>query len=49
MHLGTRVIAEFLGTLWLTFAGCGSAVIAAAYPGLGSGLLASPWPLASLS
>jgi aquaporin Z len=39
MHLGTRVIAEFLGTFWLTFAGCGSAVIAAAYPGLGIGFV----------
>ena len=29
--------AEFLGTFWLTFGGCGSAVLAAAYPGLGIG------------
>jgi aquaporin Z len=39
MHLGKRAIAEFLGTFWLTFAGCGSAVIAAAYPQLGIGFL----------
>lgn len=31
--------AEFLGTFWLTFGGCGSAVLAAAFPGLGIGLL----------
>ena len=29
--------AEFLGAFWLTFGGCGSAVLAAAYPGLGIG------------
>ncbi|HEY8031849.1 MAG TPA: aquaporin Z [Methylocella sp.] len=39
MNLGKRVIAEFLGTFWLTFGGCGSAVIAAAYPQLGIGFL----------
>ncbi len=39
MHLGIRVIAEFLGTFWLTFAGCGSAVLTAGYPGLGIGFL----------
>jgi aquaporin Z len=38
-HLGKRAIAEFLGTFWLTFGGCGSAVIAAAYPQLGIGFL----------
>src|SRR5512138_646265 len=31
--------AEFIGTFWLVFGGCGSAVIAAAFPGLGIGLL----------
>src|SRR5271166_3408206 len=30
-----RVSAEFLGTFWLTFGGCGSAVLAAAFPQLG--------------
>ena len=31
--------AEFIGTFWLVFGGCGSAVLAAAFPGLGIGLL----------
>jgi aquaporin Z len=39
MNLGKCLIAEFLGTFWLTFAGCGSAVLAAAYPQLGIGFL----------
>ena len=34
-----RVAAEFLGTFWLTFGGCGAAVLAAAFPGLGIGFL----------
>jgi aquaporin Z len=34
-----RLAAEFLGTFWLTFGGCGSAVLAAAYPQLGIGFL----------
>ena len=34
-----RVMAEFLGTFWLTFGGCGAAVLAAAFPGLGIGFL----------
>jgi aquaporin Z len=29
--------AEFIGTFWLTFGGCGSAVLAAAFPQLGIG------------
>ncbi len=32
-----KLFAEFLGTFWLVFAGCGSAVIAAAFPALGIG------------
>jgi aquaporin Z len=32
-----KLIAEFIGTLWLVLGGCGSAVLAAAYPGLGIG------------
>lgn len=28
---------EFFGTFWLVFGGCGSAVLAAAYPELGIG------------
>ena len=31
--------AEFLGTFWLTLGGCGSAVLSAAFPNLGIGLL----------
>lgn len=31
--------AEFIGTFWLTLGGCGSAVLAAAFPGLGIGFL----------
>ena len=34
-----RYGAEFLGTFWLVLGGCGSAVIAAAFPGVGIGLL----------
>jgi aquaporin Z len=34
-----RVAAEFLGTFWLVFGGCGSAVLAAAFPQLGIGFL----------
>ena len=39
MDMGRRLGAEFIGTFWLTFAGCGSAVIAAAFPQVGIGLL----------
>ena len=39
MSLGRRAGAEFLGTFWLVFGGCGSAVLAAAFPGLGIGFL----------
>src|SRR5918997_3926423 len=31
--------AEAIGTFWLTFGGCGSAVLAAAFPEVGIGLL----------
>jgi aquaporin Z len=34
-----RGIAEFLGTFWLVLGGCGSAVLAAAFPDVGIGLL----------
>src|SRR6186997_875180 len=37
--LSQKLTAEFLGTLWLVFGGCGSAVLAAAFPGVGIGLL----------
>ncbi|MFY9727584.1 MAG: aquaporin Z [Bryobacteraceae bacterium] len=39
MPLSKRAIAEFIGTFWLVFGGCGSAVLAAAFPGLGIGFL----------
>lgn len=32
-----KLIAEFIGTMWLVLGGCGSAVLAAAYPELGIG------------
>ena len=34
-----KYAAEAIGTFWLTFAGCGSAVIAAGFPQVGIGLL----------
>jgi aquaporin Z len=39
MPLRKRAIAEFIGTFWLVFGGCGSAVLAAAFPNVGIGLL----------
>ena len=39
MDLPRRLGAEFFGTFWLTFAGCGSAVLAADFPTLGIGFL----------
>ena len=39
MDMTRRVGAEFFGTFWLTFAGCGSAVLAAGFPVLGIGFL----------
>jgi aquaporin Z len=39
MTLTKKLSAEFLGTFWLTFGGCGSAVLAAAFPNVGIGLL----------
>lgn len=38
MPLSKRLTAEFFGTLWLVLGGCGSAVLAAAFPGVGVGL-----------
>ena len=35
--MGAKLLAEFLGTFWLVFGGCGSAVLAAAFPQLGIG------------
>jgi aquaporin Z len=37
MGVGKRSAAEFFGTFWLVFGGCGSAVLAAAFPSLGIG------------
>jgi aquaporin Z len=39
MPLAKRSAAEFLGTFWLVFGGCGSAVLSAAFPKVGIGLL----------
>jgi glycerol uptake facilitator-like aquaporin len=39
MDMPRRLGAEFFGTFWLTFAGCGSAVLAAGFPTLGIGFL----------
>jgi len=36
---GNKLAAEFLGTFWLVFGGCGSAVLAAAFPELGIGFV----------
>lgn len=38
MQLGRRLGAEAMGTFWLVFGGCGSAVLAAAFPEVGIGL-----------
>lgn len=34
-----KLVAEFIGTLWLVFGGCGSAVLAAGFPELGIGFV----------
>lgn len=39
MPLSNRAAAEFIGTFWLVLGGCGSAVIAAAFPQVGIGLV----------
>lgn len=39
MPIVNRASAEFLGTFWLVFGGCGSAVLAAAFPHLGIGFV----------
>ncbi len=39
MPLASRFMAEIIGTFWLVFGGCGSAVLAAAFPNVGIGLL----------
>ncbi|MGA2413812.1 MAG: aquaporin [Candidatus Sulfotelmatobacter sp.] len=37
MTLSKRSLAEFVGTFWLVFGGCGSALFAAGFPALGIG------------
>jgi aquaporin Z len=39
MPLSKRAVAEFIGTFWLVFGGCGAAVLAAAFPNLGIGFV----------
>jgi glycerol uptake facilitator-like aquaporin len=39
MDMTRRAAAEFFGTFWLTFGGCGAAVLAAGFPSLGIGFL----------
>jgi aquaporin Z len=39
MSLANRLAAELIGTFWLVLGGCGSAVLAAAFPQVGIGLL----------
>lgn len=39
MTLGKRTMAEAIGTFWLVFGGCGSAVLAAGFPDLGIGFV----------
>ena len=39
MPISKRAVAEALGTFWLVFGGCGSAVLSAAFPQVGIGLL----------
>jgi aquaporin Z len=39
MSIGKKIVTEFLGTYWLVLGGCGSAVLAAAFPNVGIGLL----------
>lgn len=47
MTLGKRTAAEFFGTFWLVFGGCGAAVLDAAFPNLGIGFLGVALALAS--
>ena len=39
MALSKRLLAEFFGTFWLVFGGCGSAILSAAFPQVGIGFL----------
>src|SRR6202521_1121761 len=42
VSLSKRAFAEFIGTFWLVFGGCGAAVLDAAFPGLGIGFAGVP-------
>jgi len=39
MPISKKLVAEFIGTFWLVLGGCGSAVISAAFPEVGIGLV----------
>ncbi len=39
MPLTKRALAEFIGTFWLVFGGCGAAVLAAGFPAVGIGFV----------
>jgi len=39
MAMSKKLTAEFIGTFWLVLGGCGAAVLAAAFPDVGIGLL----------
>src|SRR5689334_23001566 len=39
MPLSKRAVAEFIGTFWLVFGGCGSVIVSAKIPELGIGIL----------
>src|SRR6476659_9797935 len=39
MTIYRKATAEFIGTFWLVFGGCGTAVISAAFPNVGVGLV----------
>ena len=39
MPIAKKAAAEFIGTFWLVFGGCGAAVLAAAFPGFGIGFV----------
>ncbi len=44
MTMSKKLAAEFVGTFWLVLGGCGSAVLAAAFPELGIGFLGVALP-----
>lgn len=49
MSMTNRLTAELVGTFWLVFGGCGSAVLAAAFPGFGIGFLGVAFGLTVLT